>query len=668
VSGVRRIRRLLVANRGEIARRIFRTCRRLGIETAAVYADQDRDAPHPREADVAVALGGRTPAETYLASERLITAAKDVGADALHPGYGFLAENADFARAVTEAGLAWVGPSPGSIAVMGDKVRAKRLVSQSGVPTLPGQEIDGLSADALARAAAAVGLPALIKAAGGGGGRGMRLVREARALPEVAASARREAAAAFGNDRLFVERYLESPRHVEVQILGDRHGHVVHLFERECSIQRRHQKIIEEAPSPAVTADLRARLTAAALAAARAIGYESAGTVEFLLDGDGAFYFLEVNTRLQVEHPVTEAVTGVDLVREQIRVAEGCALPFRQGDVSLQGHAVEARVYAEDPANGFLPTGGRLLDWRPSLDVDVRVDSGVEAGTRIAAEFDPMLAKLIAHAPTREEAALRLALALTRLVAPGVVTNRDLLVNVLRHPRFLAGDTTTDFLERHRPAPRRTPTDDELRVAALAAALTAQAARRAEARALRTIPSGWRNNPSGLQEVRYRAGGREVVVGYLRQPDGGFRVRLDGVETSARLLAVAASAVELEVDGRRRRFHVTPGEMGEVFVQDAQGELRLEELPRFPAPAASEVSVGGYTAPVPGKVLDVRVAVGDKVARDQPLVTLEAMKMEHQLIATADGVVAEVRVSPGQQVDAGQMLVVIAPQGDDANR
>jgi propionyl-CoA carboxylase alpha chain len=653
------IRRLLVANRGEIARRIFRTCRTMGIQTAAVYADQEREAAHAREADVAVALGGRTVAETYLAGERLIWAAKRVDADALHPGYGFLAEHADFARAVTDAGLVWVGPSPQSIALMADKIRAKQLLTRTGVPMLPGQEIDELSADGLAHAAAAIGLPILVKAARGGGGRGMRIVRDVRALPEATASARREAAAAFGSDHLFLERYLESPRHIEVQILGDRHGHIVHLFERECSIQRRHQKIVEEAPSLAVDDGLRRRLTAAALAAARAIGYESAGTVEFLLDADGRFYFLEVNTRIQVEHPVTEAVTGIDLVREQILVAEGHALAFRQEDVGLHGHAIEARLYAEDPSSGFLPTGGRLLDWRAPLDVDVRVDSGVEPGAEIQVEFDPMMAKLVAHAPTRREAALRLALALTRVVAPGVVTNRHFLVNVLRHPAFLAGDTTTDFIERHRPAPVRTATGDELREAALAAALAAQATRRAQARALGTIVSGWRNNPSALQETRYRAGGGEVVVGYLRQRDGTFRCHLDGVAASARLLTATPSAVELEIEGRRRTFRVTSGPGGAVFVQDAHGELRLEELPRFPEAAVAQAAGAGYTAPMPGKVVDIHVAVGDVVTRDQPLVTLEAMKMEHQLTASVDGVVTEVRVSPGQQVDAGQVLVMI---------
>jgi acyl-CoA carboxylase subunit alpha len=651
------IGRLLVANRGEIARRIFRTCRQMGIATAAVYADQDRDAPHAREADVAVALGGRSAAETYLAVERIIAAAKRVGADAVHPGYGFLAENAGFARGVSEAGLTWVGPSPESIAAMGDKIEAKRLVALAGVPVLQGQELDGLSPDRLARAAAAVGVPVLIKAAGGGGGRGMRIVRDVVDLPEAVAAARREAGAAFGDERVFLERYVESPRHVEVQILGDQHGHLVHLFERECSIQRRHQKVVEEAP--AVGADLRERLTAAALAVGRAIQYASAGTVEFLLDAEGRFYFLEVNARIQVEHPVTEAVTGIDLVREQILVAEGHPLGFRQGDLSLSGHAVEARLYAEDPSHDFLPTGGRLLEWRPPLDAGVRVDSGVESGTEIPLDFDPMMAKLVAHAPTRREAALRLAVALERVVAPGVVTNRDFLVNVLRHPAFLCGDTTTDFIERHRPAKGREATDAEIMDAALAAALAGQVARRAESRVLGTIASGWRNNPSGLQEVRYRVGAREITVGYLRERDGCFGCTLDGVAARARLAAGALPVVEVEIDGRRRAFRVTPGSGGTVFVQDARGELRLDELPRFPDPEAFEVAAGGYTAPMPGKVLDLRVRERDAVTKGQALLTIEAMKMEHLVTAAADGVVMEVRVSPGQQVDAGQVLVVI---------
>jgi propionyl-CoA carboxylase alpha chain len=653
------IRRLLVANRGEIARRIFRTCRPMGIATVAVYADADRDAPYVREADVAVALDGTSAAGTYLAGERIVAAARRVHADAVHPGYGFLSENAAFARAVVDAGLVWVGPPPASIAAMGDKLEAKRLMAAAGVPVLPGRALDDATPEALARAAATIGFPVLVKAAGGGGGRGMRIVRDPAALPDAVASARREAGAAFANDRVFLERWVEAPRHVEIQVLGDAHGHLVHLFERECSIQRRHQKIVEEAPAPAVDAALRRRMTAAALAAARAIGYASAGTVEFLVDAEGDFYFLEVNTRIQVEHAVTEAVTGVDLVREQIRAAEGHALGVTQDALALRGHAIEARVYAEDPANGFLPTGGRLLDWCAPEGAGLRIDSGVEAGTEIAVAFDPMIAKVIAHAPTRREAARQLAAALERLVAPGVVTNREFLVNVLRHPAFLGGDTTTDFVERHRPAPGRALTDDDARHAALAAALAAQTRERADARVLRTIASGWRNNPSARQDRRYRTAGRDVAVGYRRERDGSFACTLDGVAARARIVGGELPRIELEIDGVRRAFRVTVGPVGAVFVQDAHGELRLQERPRFPEPDAIEVIAGGYAAPMPGKVLDVRVGAGDAVRKGQLLLTLETMKMEHRVTASSDGVVAEVRVASGQQVAAGQVLLVI---------
>jgi propionyl-CoA carboxylase alpha chain len=485
----------------------------------------------------------------------------------------------------------------------------------------------------------------------------MRIVREAATLSEAVVSARREAAA-FGNDEVFLERYLEAPRHVEVQILGDQHGTLVHLFERECSIQRRHQKIVEEAPSPAVGLALRARMTQAALAIAAAIGYTSAGTVEFLVDDSGQFYFLEVNTRIQVEHPVTEAVTGIDLIREQLLVAQGERLSVRPDEVILRGHAIEARLYAEDPSSGFLPTGGRLLDWQTPRAVDVRVDSGVEPGTEIALGFDPMIAKLIAHAPTRREAALRLAVALEQLVAPGVVTNRDFLVNVLRHPAFLAQDTRTDFIERHGPARRREPEDQARREAALAAALAAQIARRAEARVLTTLPSGWRNNASGFQEVHYRFGRREVTVGYRRQRDGAFDCLLDGVPARARIVAAALPSLDLEIDGRRRAFRVTVGPGGALFVQDGAGELAFHERSRFPEPEATAVA-GGYSAPMPGRVLEVAVATGDRVAKGQRLLTLEAMKMELPVSAATDGVVAEVRVSAGQQVDAGQVLIVM---------
>ncbi|MEP6872485.1 MAG: biotin carboxylase N-terminal domain-containing protein, partial [Anaerolineaceae bacterium] len=409
------IRRLLVANRGEIARRVFRTCREMGISTVAVYAEPDADAPFVCEADLAIALGGTTSAESYLDSAKIINAARISGADSIHPGYGFLSENADFAQAVLAAGLTWVGPHADAIGAMGDKLSAKARLVLVGVPMLPSVDASGLSTDELAARAKEIGYPLLVKASGGGGGRGMRVVADQSELTNAVSSARREAKSAFGNDTVFLERYLESSRHVEVQVFGDKHGNVTHCFERECSIQRRHQKVIEEAPSSAVSEDLRRRMGEAAVAAALAIGYDNAGTVEFLLDADGTFYFLEMNTRLQVEHPVTEAITGLDLVREQIRVAEGHPLSFAPDGLRINGHAIEARLYAEDPEKNFFPVSGKVVRFEPNPLTPVRVDSGIESGSVISIYFDPMLAKLIAHAPTREEAAMRLAAALAGL-------------------------------------------------------------------------------------------------------------------------------------------------------------------------------------------------------------------------------------------------------------
>jgi propionyl-CoA carboxylase alpha chain len=428
---VRPITRLLVANRGEIARRIFRTAHSMGLSTMAVYARSDADAPFVREADAAIALDGDTSAQTYLDINKILDACSASGADAVHPGYGFLSENAAFARAVIDAGLVWVGPPIAAIETMGDKLRAKRAMVEAGVPTLPAEELEEGS-DSQA-AAERVGYPLLIKAAAGGGGRGMRVVEAPADLAEAIAGARREAGAAFGNDTVFIERWLASSRHVEVQILGDQHGELVHLFERECSIQRRHQKIIEEAPSPAVDDALRAAMGKAALDAARTIGYASAGTVEFLLDGRD-FWFLEVNTRLQVEHPVTEEITGLDLVREQLRIAEGEPLGYGQADLTIQGHAIEARIYAEDPAQDFLPSPGTVTIWEPADGA--RFDSGVESGSTVSIEFDPMIAKVIAHAPTRREAAGKLARALANTRIQGLTNNRDFLVDTLRSSAF----------------------------------------------------------------------------------------------------------------------------------------------------------------------------------------------------------------------------------------
>jgi len=653
---MQRISKLLVAGRGEIARRIMRTAREMGISTVAVYADPDAAAPFVRDADEAVALRGAASAETYLDVAKIIEAARRTHADAIHPGYGFLAENASFARAVLDAGLVWVGPHPEAIAAMGDKLAAKKLMAEARVPTLPAVEVTG-DGKALLAQAAEIGFPLLVKAAGGGGGKGMRVVAGEAELEEAVAGARREAASAFGNDTVFLEKYLEAARHVEVQVFGDAHGNVTHCFERECSIQRRHQKIIEEAPSPAVDEALRAKLGEAAVAAARAIKYDNAGTIEFMLDSKGNFYFLEMNTRLQVEHPVTEEVTGLDLVREQIRVAEGRPLSFRQEDLRLSGHAIEARVYAEDPEHDFLPVTGRLAAWDPEPALHARFESGVEAGTEVSSYFDPMLAKVIVHAGDREEAALRLANVLERLRLHGVTTNRDFLVNILRHEAFLAGDTTTDFIQRHNPARSRDVPAGEVRAAALAAALAAQQERRQRARVLRTIPSGWRNNPSQMQETRFNHRGEEIAARYLSRRDGSFAYDVAGQSGEARVLRTGPGWIELEMDGLQRTVSVVRDGLRH-WVQSTHGEVALLEIPRFPEPEPEQIA-GGYSAPMPGKVVAVNVQPGQSVTAGQVLIILEAMKMEHQIICTEDGAVSEVRVNTGQQVEAGHVLLVI---------
>ncbi|MCI0817063.1 MAG: ATP-grasp domain-containing protein [Chloroflexi bacterium] len=659
-----RIARLLIAGRGEIARRIMRTAREMGIATVAVYAEPDADAPFVREADQAVSLRGTTSQETYLDIEKIIAAARRTEADAVHPGYGFLAENAGFARAVVDAGLTWVGPRAEAIATMGDKLAAKKLMTEANVPTLPSVRVARSVTKEVRKRAAKVGYPLLVKAASGGGGKGMRVVSDEAGLADAVSGARREAAAAFGDDTVFLERFLAGARHVEVQVFGDSHGNIVHCFERECSIQRRHQKIIEESPSPAVDDDLRSRLGEAAVEAARAVGYDNAGTVEFMLDKDGSFYFLEMNTRLQVEHPVTEEITGLDLVREQIKVAEGAPLSFRQEELRIDGHAIEARIYAEDPANDFLPATGRLIAWRPDPALPARFESGVEAGSEVSPYFDPMLAKVIVHGRDRSEAASRLATVLERLQMPGIVSNRDFLVNVLRHDAFIAADTTTDFIERHSPARERDVSEEQLRAAALAAALASQRARRAKARALATIPSGWRNNPSAMQQVRYLHRDEEVLTQYLRKGDGAFTYEVAGHSGEARVLRSEDGWTELEIDGVQQRLSVV-SQGADHWVQSPAGEVRLVELPRFPE-RERERTAGGYLAPMPGRIVSVKVSAGQKVTAGEVLVIVEAMKMEHVITCAEDGIVTEVRVVADEQVEAGHVLLVVDTGKDES--
>ncbi|MQY09197.1 acetyl/propionyl/methylcrotonyl-CoA carboxylase subunit alpha [Actinomadura macrotermitis] len=648
------INKLLVANRGEIARRVFRTCRDLGIGTVAVYSDADEGAPHAREADAAVRLPGDAPGATYLRGDLIIAAARAAGADAIHPGYGFLSENDGFARAVQDAGLTWVGPPPAAITAMGSKIEAKKLMAAAGVPVLP--ELDPGSVTE-------ADLPILVKASAGGGGRGMRVVRALADLPEEVAAARREAESAFGDPAVFCEPLLEDARHIEVQILADAHGTVWALGERDCSVQRRHQKIIEEAPSPAVDDALRAELCAAAVNAAEAIGYTGAGTVEFMLAGDGRFYFLEVNTRLQVEHPVTECVYGLDLVRLQIEVAEGHPLPA--APPAPRGHAIEVRLYAEDPAAGWLPGSGTLYTFEiPGVDTEfalggesgLRLDSGVESGGEVGVHYDPMLAKLIAWAPTRAAAARRLRAALTGARLHGVTTNRDLLARIMAEPVFLAGDVHTGYLDRIGLDVLAAPLADEdtVRLSALAAALADAAANRAAAPVLGGLPSGWRNVPSQPQRKTYEGPGGTIEVAYRLTRDGLAAEGHDGV----RLAAAAPEEVVLDVAGVRHRFTVRTA-AGHRYVDSPLGPVALRAVPRFADPS-DLVAPGSLLAPMPGTVVRVLAEPGAAVAEGQTLVVLEAMKMEHRIAAPAAGTVAELNVSAGQQVEAGAVLAVIS--------
>ena len=657
------IRRLLVANRGEIARRVFRTAQEMGIFTVAVYSEGDNDAPFVKDADLGVALGGTTASESYLDAEKILQAAISVGADAIHPGYGFLSENAAFAEKVTAAGMTWIGPPPLAIAAMGDKLAAKRTMADAAVPTLPSVEITE-SVD-LATIGDEIGFPLLVKASAGGGGKGMRVVTKHDELSDAIAGAKREALGAFGDDTVFLERYLATPRHVEIQVLGDQHGTVLHCFERECSIQRRHQKVIEEAPSPVLSEALRHRMGTAAVAAVEAIGYVSAGTVEFLLDGEGdeaQFFFLEVNTRLQVEHPVTEEITGLDLVREQIRIANGEELGYSQADLSINGHSIEARLYAEDPANNFLPATGRVDIWHPATSPEVRYDSGIETGSEITVEFDPMLGKVISHAPTRTEAALKLALALERTRLHGITTNRDFLVATLRNDEFLAGNTTTDFISRVNIPGQRVPTECELEDASIAVALIAQESNRSKATTLRFMSSGFRNSSMPSQQMVLVHGENEIAVNYQRLRDGSFEVRIgEQVEPrSAILLSSSSDRFEIRLDGVHASGYAS-NFGSRWYVDIPAGSLTLVEKSRFPEPDIADVE-GGLTAPMPGKILAINVAEGDSVSAGQLLVLMEAMKMEHQIAAAFDGAVAEVCVAVGDQVDNGELLVIIAAE------
>ena len=662
---------VLVANRGEIARRVFRTCRDLGISTVAVFSDADANEPFVAEADAAVRLPGDSATDTYLGAELIIEAARRCGADAVHPGYGFLSENASFARQVIDAGLTWIGPPPESIDTMGSKIESKALMADAGVPVL-----DRIDPDAITEAH----LPVLIKASSGGGGRGMRIVTDLASLSDELELASAEAASAFGDPTVFCEAYLETGRHIEVQVMADQDGTIWAVGERECSIQRRHQKIVEEAPSPLVERvdGMRDRLFEASSAATAAIGYVGAGTVEFLADESGAFYFLEMNTRLQVEHPVTEATTGTDLVALQLHLAEGGTLDEHPPPTG--GHAIEVRLYAEDPANSWQPQSGTLhrfsvpgvaseFDLPPGFEAGagsgIRLDSGVADGSVVGTLYDPMLAKLIAWAPTRAEATRRLATALRNSRIHGVGTNRALLVRILEHPSFQAGDTDTAFLDRHGLEVLSGPLADEgaTSVAALAAALALAARNRRDATVLGGLPSGWRNIVSQPQQKSFRrVGGPDagetdtIEVSYRISRDGLLAVGHDDVH----LVSMEPDRVVLRTNGVQRRFEVATYDRL-VSIDSPLGPVALELLSRFPS-AEDHTAPGSLLAPMPGSIVRIAVAEGDQVGAGQPLLWLEAMKMQHQVTAPVTGTVAELHVTEGQQVEVGAVLAVVTEE------
>jgi len=657
VREVASIDKLLIANRGEIALRVMRTARAMGIATVAVYSDADVDAPFVRFADEAVRIGPPPARESYLVVNRILDAARITGAGAIHPGYGFLAENAAFAEAVVEAGLIFVGPPAEVIRKLGSKQGAKRIARAAGVPVVPGYEGDDQGAARLTAEAVRIGFPVLVKASAGGGGKGMRIVHREADLAEALERARSEAASAFGDDTLLLEKYVERPRHIEIQILGDSHGHVIHLGERECSIQRRHQKIIEEAPSPFLDDVQRAEIGRAAVELGRAVGYVGAGTVEFIADA-GGFYFLEVNTRLQVEHPVTELVTGLDLVREQLRIARGESLGSNPTP-PVRGWAIEVRLCAEDPEHDYLPTTGTLH----AVDVPdtVRADLGVTRGGEIGIHYDSMLGKIVAHAPTRREAAQVLRRALDETWVPGVVTNREHLAKILAHPSFVAGDLDTHFLERHAgELASRRPGLDRVRVAVVGLVLAGIARREAARRSGSSAPlapPGWRNVHHVDQRVTYTLGEQDVEVGYRPTTHGGIDLTIGGKTTSVSRFGAEGDRVWFVEHGNHRRSVRVATSGARSWVLSEGSMLALVEQPRFPDHAVARVA-GGLIAPMPGKVVKLLVAIGEQVAAGAPLVVLEAMKMEHTVRATEAGTVREL-AAVGDQVETDQLLAVV---------
>jgi len=637
---------ILIANRGEIACRIIQTAHQIGIHCIAVYVDDDRESPYVKMADQSI----RLPDGGYLDGKEIIRAAKESGAQAIHPGYGFLSENAAFARTVVKEGLIWIGPSAHAISIMGDKLKAKELAEKASVPTLP---MTSKSKDANK-----IGYPLLIKAAAGGGGKGMRIVHKSKDLNEAIKSAQREAKSGFGDERIFIERYVEKSRHIEIQILCDTHGNTVHLGERECSIQRRHQKIIEESPSPRISEDIRNKMGDAAVKLAKKIKYQSAGTVEFLFDDKTEeFWFLEVNTRLQVEHPVTEEVTGIDIVSEQLRIARGEELGYFQDDIDFIGHSIEARLYAEDPNNNFLPEIGKLIAFEPGYNDDTRWDSGVTEGSEIGTKFDPMLAKIISYAPTRHDAALKLARALESAHIGGIKTNRDFLISCLRSKEFLDGDTTSDFIDRVNPDRKLKLSPLEIEHVVSIAALWIQERNRSKTNIASFMSSGWTNGRLPKQNITLALDKEEYKVLYKYKRNIGYIFEWGKIGV---IHSADKYGIDVEFNGKRHYSRITIKD-NNILVHMPYGDVNLEIKPRFLMPGSEKLQ-GSLSAPMPGKVIALNVKKGSKVKAGDVLVILEAMKMEHSIKAAEDGVVSKILISKNDQVENGAPLMIVDPK------
>ncbi len=654
---LRQINTLMIANRGEIASRIIRTCKAMGIRSVAVFSDADRDAPFVAQADVAVHIGGSNPADSYLDMAKLIAVAKRTETDAIHPGYGFLSENVKFAELCAKEDILFVGPNPEAIAAMGSKSRAKSLMMKHEVPVVPGYQGEDQTVERLTAAAEEIGFPVLLKATAGGGGKGMRIVHEAGEIQSAIEAAKRESMSAFGDDELIVEKYIASGRHIEFQIFGDKHGNAIHILERECSIQRRYQKVIEESPSPVMDEELRERMGAAAVNAAKALSYDNAGTVEFIFDDKSRdFYFLEVNTRLQVEHPVTEEVTGLDLVQMQIQSAMGLPLSLMQEEVLGEGYAIECRLYAEDASNDFLPVTGRIERFEVPEVEGLRVESAIESGSEISIFYDPMIAKIIVWDMNRLAAHTKMRYVLKNLVCLGMTTNQDFLLQLLEHPDFTSGNYDTHFIQKKIDLSELSQTRLGSEQMACVAATVYDWQQREQSRTvLRSLPSGWRNSFNDYQQTNYQVGDKEYQTKY-RYQDGKFHFFVDTVELPVQLISSGEAQIRLQIVDQQYKFTVVKNGDRHYLHNETTGNVALKQVPRFPE-LQTEKAEGGYESPMPSQIIKVLVEAGQRVKSGDGLVILSSMKMENTIEADKDGIVEEVYASEGANVEAGFLLL-----------